>query len=1160
MARVSNHCLPRRAHGTTRRRSGVAMLLVIIALAVAAILSLTFLRSSGPTMAIASNNDSKAKARAIAESGLAMAVKHVQSSTDWRTDQPHGLWIADVPYGGGTFSVYGTDDDGDLSDDPSDVLLLEVVGRFAGVTHRSSVRVTVASAPFAMEAGTLVADGTAQVVTLQGSYSRPVVVCTPQVIDNTEPLVVRVDEVTGGSFRVWLQRCDGGPVLADPVHYMVMEEGVYNVDGLYCEARRLESTKTDDLRNWQGTQRNYGNRYRNPAVFGQVMTARDADWSVFWSRGGNSGSAPSASTLFVGKHVGEDADTTRADETLGYMVFESGRHSINGVEVDVRLSSDAVTGVTNGAGYNAAFHQSFANPPQVVVLSQAGMDGNNGSWAMLWGATPITTNRARVIVDEDTLRDSERSHTTEQVAVIAFERPPDAFGEQTILQYEFDQAEFTPHLAGHWRLDEPAGGGGGVACYDRVYLNSYAQVDSYDSSRGAYGPTNNAESATLSTNSTAANRVYLNSHSRVEGDAYVGVGGNPTSGVYVNSFSYLTGQRAAASTPALLPGMSPPSGIPAVNGDLRLTGSATLLIDQDLHFRDFYLYDNTAVTVQGHQRIQIDRNFQMHNNSRIVVPPGSSLTVWTGRNVEVYHDAQLNHDSTATDRLTMYLYGSNRHFRMSSNARAAGTIFTRGDFRLNNNAIFSGRALAGDDIELSSNSRFHADIAMDTLGVATNPAVDEIAGNDGGYRGDAVGGAAQPAGLTASGTAATFDGTGDYVQVPHSDAYLLNEGAISFWFNADNAGLTQGLFAKDANGFGEGGHLAIDLAAGRVRARLQSTSATYEVTSGTISSNTWHHVTLSFGAEGMALYLDGVEADTADYGGGLGLTAKGSGNREPIIFGAQASGATAGSAAPLSRYFAGRIDDVRLYNQWCSAAQAAEVMAGHEPSTRTSETLVMDTGNYGQPLHLRINNPANVTWGGGVLRFDAPAVAQSLVNAEKVRTAITQAGGFSLVLRFQRADPFSTSNPSIIMGVTGSIPSTNILVGQAGESYEARARTNQTGSSGILLPAFISSHSLRSDDFVHLTLTYDGSTLRSYLDGQLDHSQPLSGDLDAWSAALPVVIGGAAGGGSHWLGAIDSARLYDQALAPSQAQNLADGLPLNAVGAAGSSVIWVEPQ
>ena len=72
-------------------------------------------------------------------------------------------------------------------------------------------------------------------------------------------------------------------------------------------------------------------------VLGQVMSENDPRWSVFWAKDGNFCDAdvvgcdpPSASSLAVGKHVGEDLDTDRADETIGYIVLDEGGGALNG--------------------------------------------------------------------------------------------------------------------------------------------------------------------------------------------------------------------------------------------------------------------------------------------------------------------------------------------------------------------------------------------------------------------------------------------------------------------------------------------------------------------------------------------------------------------------------------------------------------------------------------------------------------------------------------------------------------------------------------------------------------------------------------------------------------------------------------------------------------
>lgn len=128
-----------------RHSRGAALLLVLIAVAVLTILALSFLASQQPTAAVAKNIDNKAKARVIAESALKMAIDYVNEDPTWRTDKTNGTWMSSVALDGGTFDLYGTDeDDGDLADDSSDPVHLVAVATYQGVTHRVTAIVTPA--------------------------------------------------------------------------------------------------------------------------------------------------------------------------------------------------------------------------------------------------------------------------------------------------------------------------------------------------------------------------------------------------------------------------------------------------------------------------------------------------------------------------------------------------------------------------------------------------------------------------------------------------------------------------------------------------------------------------------------------------------------------------------------------------------------------------------------------------------------------------------------------------------------------------------------------------------------------------------------------------------------------------------------------------------
>ncbi len=138
---------------------------------------------------------------------------------------------------------------------------------------------------------------------------------------------------------------------------------------------------------------------------------------MFWATNGTTTNPPSSSSLYVGKHVGEDTDTTRADEIVGYLVVEAGSGSVDGVNYQAGVGADTVRGVVQSAPYNYSLQTNIG----AAVVSSVGMDGNNGGWPVLYGSTPPSGSQLGLGYDEDQVRDSERNHTTEQVSYLVFE-------------------------------------------------------------------------------------------------------------------------------------------------------------------------------------------------------------------------------------------------------------------------------------------------------------------------------------------------------------------------------------------------------------------------------------------------------------------------------------------------------------------------------------------------------------------------------------------------------------------------------------------------------------------------------------------------------------------------------------------------------------------
>jgi hypothetical protein len=230
------------------------------------------------------------------------------------------------------------------------------------------------------------------------------------------------------------------------------------------------------------------------------------------------------------------------------------------------------------------------------------------------------------------------------------------------------------------------------------------------------------------------------------------------------------------------------------------------------------------------------------------------------------------------------------------------------------------------------------------LGELADPLVDVGASGN-----DAINSGAlldQPGALGGdSNTAVRFNG-GEHIEIPHSSDYLLDNGSVQLWFNADSIGAVQTLLSKDHTGFGTGGHLTMTIEIdGSLQTRLQSTTGDAVVNStSAVTAGQWHHVAFTFGSRGMALYLDGQLVDTDTYNGGLGTTSGGSGNSEPIAIGAGTAGSGAGSVTPLDSFYTGLIDEVAIFATELDADQIGDLYAAGVQNYTIAEDTTLNVG------------------------------------------------------------------------------------------------------------------------------------------------------------------------------------------------------------------------
>ncbi|MGQ9588888.1 MAG: apiosidase-like domain-containing protein, partial [Planctomycetota bacterium] len=109
---------------------------------------------------------------------------------------------------------------------------------------------------------------------------------------------------------------------------------------------------------------------------------------------------------------------------------------------------------------------------------------------------------------------------------------------------------------------------------------------------------------------------------------------------------------------------------------------------------------------------------------------------------------------------------------------------------------------------------------------------------------------------------------------------------------------------------------------------------------------------------------------------------------------------------------------------------------------------VRDTSSRGDPLDLRIEDPAAVAWiPGGGLAVRSPALIASPGPAAKVARAIRASGAIAIEASFRPAD-LAQAGPARIVTLSRDTSARNFTLGQKGEAYEVRFRTTETSANG----------------------------------------------------------------------------------------------------------------
>jgi hypothetical protein len=299
-----------------------------------------------------------------------------------------------------------------------------------------------------------------------------------------------------------------------------------------------------------------------------------------------------------------------------------------------------------------------------------------------------------------------------------------------------------------------------------------------------------------------------------------------------------------------------------------------------------------------------------------------------------------------------------------------------------------------------------------------------------------------------------------------------------------------------------------------------------------IPANSWTHLASTYDGSTLRLYVNGKLV-----GNGV------------VIGSIQASSSPLwiGGMLPFGEFFEGLIDEVRVYNRALSEPEIqADMNISIEGATTASPAPPPTSPTQG-PTASGLVAAFGFEESSGASAFDASG-NQNTGNI----TGATRTSG-----KFGNALEFDGSNNSVKVNASASLNLSSAMTLEAwvytnadqngwrtiiqrekvaywlhASSRSEPLRPATGGTFGGREVWFSAPNGIPVNSWTHLASTYDGSTLRLYVNGNLVGNGVVTGSIQTNSS--PLWIGGVAPFGECFQGRIDEVRIYNRALSQSE--------------------------
>jgi len=303
----------------------------------------------------------------------------------------------------------------------------------------------------------------------------------------------------------------------------------------------------------------------------------------------------------------------------------------------------------------------------------------------------------------------------------------------------FDESEITrdqPGLAGHTPITMDSSGTGGtygISVWDIIEVNDNALIDAVSGT------------AILSNNNTGKNMVKLRKRSIINGDVYVGPGGDPGNVIKIAPHAQLNGNTGILTSAVTIPSIVAPS-LGASSGNVKYS-SGTTIINSNIHCQKLTIENSAVVQISGEVNILAEDDVLVDDNAEIQILPGGTLNLYGKTTIIFGGHSKANVNTADPAMFKIYHMGSGKGtrtaFRDNCVVYAEGLGPDSNDYKAKGDAEVFG-TYRGKTLTVEGYAQFHVDYGSGISG-----------GGGGSGSGDSVSGGAGYVSQTLSGNSGT---------------------------------------------------------------------------------------------------------------------------------------------------------------------------------------------------------------------------------------------------------------------------------------------------------------------------------------------------------------------------------------------------------------------